>query len=92
MSILRNQTIDVINDALENGIDDAGALDEACRAVCDVMELVCRYVEKHGNISLSVGSEWMYDSDKAQVDALALVAKILDSLSEYAEEDDHATD
>lgn len=88
MSILRAETIDVINDALENGIDDAGALDDACRVVCDVMDLVCRYVEKHGNIALSIGSEWMYDSDKAQEDALALVARILDILSDYAEGDD----
>lgn len=85
---LRTETIDVIDDALENGIDDAGALDEACRTVCRVMDLVCNYVEKHGNIALSIGSEWMYDDDKAQVDALRLVADILDELSEYAEEDD----
>ena len=88
MSRLRKETIDVIDYALENGIEDAGALDEACRTVCRVMELVCNYVEKHGNIALSVGSEWMYQDDKAQVDALTLVSKILDELCEYAEEEE----
>ena len=85
MSRLRTETIDVILDAMENGIDDAGGLDEACRTTCRVMDLVCEYVEKHGNIALSVGAEWMFDDDKAQVDALRLVGNILDELSEYAE-------
>lgn len=84
---LRAQTVDVITDALENGIEDAVGLDEACRTACRVMELVCKYVEKHGNIALSVGSEWMYQDDNAQVDALRLVGTILDTLSDYAEEE-----
>ena len=86
MSRLRKETIDVIDYALENGIEDAGALDEACHTVCRVMELICNYVEKHGNIALSCGAEWMYDDDRAQVDALSLVGEILDELCEYAEE------
>lgn len=87
MSRLRTETIDVILDAMENGINDASGLDRACRDTCEVMDLICNYVEKHGNIALSVGPEWMYDDDKAQVDALKLVADILEVLSEYAEED-----
>lgn len=88
MSRLRTETIDVINEALDNGVEDASGFDEACRVVCRVMEMTCDFVETHGNIALSVGSEWMWDDDRAQVGALHLVGNILDELSEYAEERD----
>ena len=85
---LRKQTLDVIIDALENGINGVEDLDKACRVVCCVMGLICDFVETHGNIALSVGSEWLWDDDRAQVDALHLVGNILDELSEYAKEED----
>ena len=84
---LRKETVDVIINALENGIDDPGEFDAACRTAVDVLEKVCCFVETHGNLALDCGAEWLYQTDKAQVDALELVADILEDLSEYCEED-----
>lgn len=53
-----------------------------------IAERICLYVEKHGNISLQIGSEWMFQDDDAQVDALSLVGDVLDLLKEYAEDQD----
>lgn len=52
----------------------------------NVFVLIERFVDKHGNIALSCGGEWMYQDDKGQVDALELVSNILESLSEFAED------
>lgn len=84
---LRKETVDVIMDTLENGIDDPGEFDAACRTAAEVMEKVCCFVEKHGSDILAFGAEWLYQTDKAQVDALELVADILEDLSEYCEGD-----
>lgn len=51
----------------------------------DVMELIEGYVKKHGNIVLSCGSEWMFQDNDGQMDAIDLVGKILDRLKNYAE-------
>lgn len=85
---LKTEVYDVIINALENGIDDPGEFTEACFAAAGVMKRICGYIEKHGDIALSVGSEWMYQDDNAQVDALQLVADILDDLEGYAEYND----
>lgn len=83
---LRKETVDVIMDALENGIDDPGEFDQACRTAAKVMDKVCAFVEKHGNDALAFGAEWLYQSNHAQVDALELVADVLEVVGDYAEE------
>ena len=85
---LETEVYDVIINAIENGIDDPVEFAEACFAAAGVMKRICDYIEEHGDIALSIGSEWMYQDDKAQVDALQLVADILDDLEGYAEYDD----
>ena len=85
---LRTEVYDVITNALENGIDDPSEFTEACFAAAGVMKRICDYIEKHGDIALSIGSEWMYQDDEAQVDALQLVADIIDDLEGYAEYND----
>lgn len=82
---LRNEVYYVIMDALENGIDDPGEFDRACRAAAGIVKLFCNYVDKHGDVALSVGAEAMYQDDSMQVDALKLVGNALDELEEFAE-------
>ena len=53
-----------------------------------ILTLIDRYVDKHGNIALSCGSEWMFQSDEGQVGAMDLVGNILDTLQEFAEDED----
>lgn len=45
----------------------------------DVFNLINEYAEKHP-LALECGSEYIYQNDKAQVDALKLVADIFDRL------------
>lgn len=71
-----------------NGIDDDEALDTVLYEFVNVFTLINNYVKKHGNIALSCGGEWMYQSDRGQVDALQLVSNILDKLYSYAEPED----
>ena len=54
----------------------------------DIFTLIDKFVDKHGNIALSYASEWLYQDDEGQVDALELVANILEVLSPLADEDD----
>lgn len=54
----------------------------------DIFVLIDKFLDKHGNIALSCGSEWLYQDDKGQIDALELVADILDVLSPLAEDED----
>lgn len=86
-SILRRETVDIIFQELNKDIKDSCEFERAVRDCMDVMVLICDYVERHGNIALSVGSEWMYQDDKAQVDALQLVGRILDTLMVFSEEE-----
>lgn len=68
------------------GIEDDGeALDTVLYEFINVFSSINKYVDKHGNIALSCGGEWMYQNDKGQVDALELVSDILDKLWDYAE-------
>ena len=53
-----------------------------------VLKLIDKFVDKHGNIALSCAGEWLYQDDRGQVDALELVANILEVLSPLAEEDE----
>lgn len=88
MSKLRTDLHDYLVFCVNNGIDDPGKFSEAVLDAANVIALICAFVEKHGPISLSCGSEWMYQDDAGQVDALDLVGKILDNLEDYAEEED----
>ena len=45
----------------------------------DVMDLIADYGEKHP-LALECGSEYIMQSDRAQVDALELVCRIFDAL------------
>lgn len=51
-----------------------------------ILSAIKDFIDKHGNIALQCGSEWLYQDDKAKVDALNLVGDILDNLYDYAEE------
>lgn len=53
-----------------------------------ILKLIDRFVDKHGNIALSCAGEWLYQDDKGQVDALELVADILEVLSPLADDED----
>ena len=85
---LRRETTDIIMDALDNGIDDPGEFNQACRIAATVMDRICDFVETHGNIALAFGAEWLYQTNAAQVDALELVADILEMVADYAEEEE----
>ena len=54
----------------------------------DVFALINNFVDKHGDIALSCAGKWLYQDDRGQVDALELVANILEVLSPLAEEED----
>ena len=58
------------------------------KAIEDVFKLIEQYVKQHGNLVLSCGSEWMYQDDDGQVDALELMGNILDRLSMFASTND----
>ena len=52
------------------------------------MELINEYSENH-KLAKSCGSDYIYQSDRAQVDALKLVGDIFDLYAkEYEDEDD----
>ena len=53
-----------------------------------ILKLIDKFIDKHGNIALSCAGEWLYQDDRGQVDALELVANILEVLSPLADEDD----
>ncbi len=53
-----------------------------------ILKLIDKFVDKHGNIALSCAGEWLYQDDRGQIDALELVANILEVLSPLADEDD----
>lgn len=74
-----------LNAVKHSSISKYNSAEQALLTATEVLELVDAFVEKHGDIALSCGSEWLYQSDRGQVDAIELVSKILDSLSEYAD-------
>lgn len=45
-------------------------------------------MDKHGDIALSYGSEWMFQDDEGQVDALELVGNILDVLQDFPDDEE----
>lgn len=85
---LKTELYDVLLDAVDNGIDDDAKFDCAVRDAAKLIKFIVAYVNKHGNIALSCSGEWLYQSDRGQVDALELVSDLLDCLSDYAEDDD----
>lgn len=88
MNRLKAEVHDVLIDAVENGISNDGDFDFAVRTSAAVVKKITDFVDKNGDISLSCGSEWLYQSDEGQVNALALVGEILDSLSRFASNED----
>lgn len=88
MNRLRTEVHDILIDAVNNGITDDAALDYAIRTAAEVVEKVAAFVDKNGDIALSCGSEWLYQSDKGQETALALVGDVLDYLNVYASNED----
>lgn len=80
------ELVEAAKNIRQNGIEDDGeTLDDVLFAFNLVFSRIDKYVNKHGNIALSCGSEWMYQSDRGQEDALDLVGNILDGLEDYAE-------
>ena len=53
--------------------------------VMKIMSLIDGYAQKH-DLAKSCGSEYIYQNDEAQVDALRLVADIFDLYAEEEEE------
>ena len=51
-----------------------------------IMNLINEFSENH-NLAKSCGSEYIYQSDEAQIDALKLVAAIFDLYAEKYEEE-----
>jgi hypothetical protein len=85
---LKTELYDVLIDAIENGIEDPEKLTYAIEDVCGLVLLpIIKYCEKHGNITLQCGSEWLYQDDSAQIDAMKLVGDIFDNLVEYQDEE-----
>ena len=56
-----NELIDMASNIRRNGIEDDGeTLDDVLYEFEKIFSLINKYVNKHGNIALSCGSEWMY--------------------------------
>lgn len=87
-SKLRLELHDYLVECINNGIDDEGKFSMAVLDAAKIIKRVCDYIEKHGTISLACGAEWMYQDDDGQIDALELVAQILDDLEDYSERED----
>lgn len=88
MSKLRSDLCNYLVTSINEGIEDDGKFSEAVLDAAKIISHICNYVEKHGSLPLACGSEWLFQSDEAQVDALELVGNILDDLEDYAEEDE----
>lgn len=88
MSKLKTELHDYLVTSINEGIEDDGKFSEAVLDAAKIIGHICTYVEKHGSLPLACGSEWLFQSDEAQVDALELVGNILDDLEDYAEEDE----
>lgn len=56
-----------------------------------IMELIDKFSEKH-KLAKACGSEYIYQSDRAQVDALELVGDIFDLYAEEYEDDEDDDD
>ena len=58
----------------------------------EILEAVYKYIEENGEDIMSLGAEWLYQSDKGQVSALELVGSILGILNDLIEDDDFEDD
>jgi hypothetical protein len=81
------ELINILERMRDDGINevDGEEFDTAVRTSIDIFTLIEKYVQKHGDIALCCGAEWMYQDDDGQIDGLELCGDILDSLNEYAE-------
>ncbi|MPM00574.1 hypothetical protein SDC9_46801 [bioreactor metagenome] len=70
-----------VEDMTEEEMDLQVATYKAAR----VLKHINKFAEKHGEIALSCAGEWLYQDDRGSVDAIDLVADLLEELSEYAE-------
>lgn len=82
-----DEFIKVMKDAIE-GEWDGQKLTTVLEESITIFGLINDFCKAHGNISLSCGSEWLFQSDNGRIDALDLVGTILDALEEYAEPED----
>lgn len=84
---LKTELYDILSDAIGYGINSEEKLTYAVQDLleCVLMPLI-KFCKKHEFIALSCGSEWLYQDDEAQADALELLGTILDKLSGYAED------
>lgn len=82
--------INILERMRDSGINDVDGeeFDTAVKTSIDIFNLIQKYVQKHGNISLCCGAEWMYQDDNGQIDGLELCGDILDKLNKYAEDED----
>ena len=87
--ITKMREIDVLLNVVREGLPASFCVaDRMIREVSDIIKMIAEYVEKHGNIALLCGSEWLYQDDAGQVDAIELVSKILDRMSGYADKEE----
>lgn len=70
---------------VENMTEEEMNLQVATYKASHILKLINKYAEKHGEIALSCAGKWLYQDDKGNVNAIDLVADLLEELSEYAE-------
>jgi len=69
-------------------VDTQDEFDITTNVVEDIFKLINKYINKHGDLALLCGSEWLFQNDDGQVDALELVGNILDKMSILTEIED----
>lgn len=89
MSWIQKDIIEPLQSCKEKvyGRTDDWFFDSAIYKSIRIMKLIDKYIEKHGEASLSDASKWLYQDDKGQREAVDLVANILEELSEYADDE-----
>ena len=73
---------------VEDMTEEDMAIENAAWEASRILKHINKYAEKHGEIALLSAGEWLYQDDKGSVDAIDLVADLLEELSEYAEPED----
>jgi hypothetical protein len=59
--------------------------DLALELASKVLQVVKKYVDKHGNIALRCGGEFVWQSDDGQFDAISSFTEILEAAAEYVD-------
>jgi hypothetical protein len=82
--------IEVLKSIENRDISDVNGqeFDMTIEASIKIFELINKYDEKHRNMPLQLGGEWLYQDDDGQVDGLQLVGDILDKLENFSNEKD----